>query len=558
VVGLPVAVNFGLAPDTVSSLVVQAGPRDAILITTPVRLSMVPDIVLESGLIYDADATANRAKPAPARIILDAPLLTVAASAGQLVSGDAPEDELPLVLSQLAALTFDKLTVRRGSLVIASIGVARSALTDVTAEVVSNNKGGYSAKGSAIYRGSRVRFDITWSRPADPKSAHQVPIKLSVTAPALDASVEGKLLVAEGLRLLGSADVSVHTLQQLAQWFGIRVASSVELKDVKLKGSLDWHAGTLTFSRASVSADGNEATGSLAVATSSPLPAIDATLAFQSLDLSRYSAPAPSVASLWPLGFGSPEDDVASPLLSSFDADLRMSAAKLTLPHVQTGRAAATISLKKGRLLADVAELEIEGGNFGGQVTADATGSVQRYSVRGKFENIDAGRGFSEMLQRNPLQGRANVAIDLSGSGGTVSDVLASLTGKLSLSLTEGGRLGLDLRALRYAAQRSTVTGWAAAGKGQTPLEHLDARLAVHNGIVMAEQLQARGGGLAIGGTGNANLAGRTLDLTLRFNSATAGERLPAGGDAIVLSGPWANPVISLGGPLHRAAAPAQ
>jgi uncharacterized protein involved in outer membrane biogenesis len=150
------------------------------------------------------------------------------------------------------------------------------------------------------------------------------------------------------------------------------------------------------------------------------------------------------------------------------------------------------------------------------------------------------------------------VAIDLSGSGGTVSDVLASLTGKLSLSLTEGGRLGLDLRALRYAAQRSTVTGWAAAGKGQTPLEHLDARLAVHNGIVMAEQLQARGGGLAIGGTGNANLAGRTLDLTLRFNSPTAGERLPAGGDAIVLSGPWANPVISLGGPLHRAAAPAQ
>lgn len=558
IVGLPVAVNLGLAPDTMTALVVQAGPRDAVLVTSPVRLSSTPDIVLEAGLVYDAGNSTGQ-KPANStitRMMVDGALITVAASPGMTSSADVAEETLPAVLAQLAALTFDKLVVRRGTLVIASSDGRRAIFSDVSAEIASNHKTAYSAKGSALYRGSKLSFDAAWSLPPDKKPPLRLPVKLAVTSAAIDASIDGRLAVADGLRLQGSADVSIRKIRQLARWFGIGPTTSVDLRDIRLKSVLDWGAGTLTFSRASVSVDGNEGTGALALSTSTPVPAVDATLAFQNLDLSRYSALAPSLASLWPLGFGVPEDDVGPPLLTSFDADLRMSAAKVTLPYVQTGRAAVTIALKNGRLLADVAELEVEGGSFGGQINADLSGSVPRYGVRGKFDNVDGGRSFSELLHRNPLQGRVNVVLDLNGAGGTAGDVLGSLSGKVSFGLNEGGRLGLDLRALRYAAQRSDVKGWGAAGKGQTALEQLDGRVLVHSGVAAVELLQAKGGGLMINGSGSVDLAGRQLDLSLLFSNNAAPDRPATGSDTIRLSGSWADPAISAERLPKRTAAP--
>jgi AsmA protein len=559
IVGVPAAINLGFVPRHVSSgLAVQAGGSDAVLIRTPVRLSNTPDIVLEAGSVFDADAAAGRrsAKTTIATIIVDAPLITVAASPDMQLS-IGPEEEtvpefLPAIVDQLAALAFDKLIVRKGTVVVASNDARNSTFSDVTAEITSNRKGTYAAKGSASFRGSVINYEASWSLPAPGrKLSLRVPLKLTVTSPALEASVDGKLAVTDGLRLYGSADVSVRRLRELAKWFGIDDASVLDLQDLRIKSSLDWGAGTLTFSRATVSVDGNEGAGALALATSSPVPAIDATLAFQKLDLTRYSP----VASLWPAVWSAAGESGAS--LTSLDVDLRMSAAKVMLPYVQTGRGAVTIALKNGRLLADVAELELEGGSFSGQMNADFTGSVPRYSVRGKLENVDAGRCVSELLHRNPLQGRANILLDLVGSGGAAADVLSSLSGKVNFNLNEGGRLGLDLRALRYAVQRGVAKGWSAAGKGQTALEQLDARLSLHTGVVFAEQLQAKGGGLTINGSGSINMPQRLLDVTLQFGNA-GGERPGIGGDAVVLSGPWNDPVISADRLPSHASAPGQ
>ena len=57
---------------------------------------------------------------------------------------------------------------------------------------------------------------------------------------------------------------------------------------MRVKGTLDWGAGVLTFSRATIAMDGNEGTGALALDTTKAIPSFDGTLAFDTLDLSRY------------------------------------------------------------------------------------------------------------------------------------------------------------------------------------------------------------------------------------------------------------------------------
>jgi len=556
VVGLPIAVNFGFAPDALQSSWVYAGGRDAVMVTTPVRLSQAPHVVLEGGLVYDPDSGTTGAvdNAATTKIVIDAPVISVATSSNLASRNEAGEEALPVILSQLSALAFDKLQIRRGTLILVSQDGSKEIFSDFTVDVVSNRKGSFTSKGGANYRGTSITFDAAWSVPADRQPPVRIPLNLVVKSAMLEASIDGKLGVTEGLRLQGAAEISAQKLRQFARWFGIAAPSGGDLKNVSIKGTLDWGAGALTFSRATLSVDGNEGTGALTLSTSEALPSLEGTLAFQNFDLSHTAVLTPTLASIWPLGFGPGEEESTLSLLTRFNADLRVSAAKVTLPYLQTGRGAATIAVKDGKLRADIAELEVESGTFGGQVTADMSSAIPRYGLSGKLENIDAGRSLSGLLHRNPLQGRANMSVSLTGSGHNAADLLSSLSGRIGFTLIDGGRLGLDLRALLYAAQRSEVKGWAAAGKGQTALENLDAQLQVRNGVIMSERLQAKSAGLTIAGSGRADMLAKGLDIALLLTNATP-ESAPSSANTLLFTGNWLDPTIRIEQlPKHTAA----
>ncbi|MFM9848525.1 MAG: AsmA-like C-terminal region-containing protein [Hyphomicrobiaceae bacterium] len=556
IAGLPIVVNLRLAPGLVHSSSVHAGSRGAVVVTTPVRLSSAPNIVIQAGWVRDADArlAGKPANDPAAKVIADGLAIRITTSAASVDSSTIEED-LPLILAQLSSLDFQSLQIRRGTITIVQQGGGTETLSDVAAEITSNRKGGYAAKGTASYRGSSVTFDTTWTLPADRKAPLRVPIKIALKSAILNASIDGRLAVSDDLRLQGLVDISAGKLRHVARWFGIPVSNGTEFQDVRVKGTLDWGAGILTFSRASVAMDGNEGTGAIALDTSKAVPSFDGTLAFDTFDLSRYLAPGPSLASLWSLGVGIGDDDVAPSVLTRINADMRLSASKIAMPHLQTGRGAATVALTHGKLQADIAELELEGGSFGGQITADMASPVPHYGLSGKLENVDAGRSLSGLLHRNPLQGRANISLDLAGSGHDTKSVLGSLSGKAGLVLSDAGRLGLDLRALLYAAQRSSTKGWASAGKGQTALDALDLRVTVADGVATADQLIAKSAGLTITGNGRANIAQQLLHVTLQFNNA---ERAPSSNETLVVSGTWTDPEFRTEGAPKRAAAPGQ
>ncbi len=556
IAGLPMMISLRLAPGLIHSSAVHAGSTGAVVVKTPVRLSSAPDIVIQAGWIHEADSPAA-GKPASetaARIIAEGPVIKIGTIAA-IAENSVAEELLPLVLAHLSSLDFQSLQIRRGEVSIVDQGGRKETLSDIAAMITNSRKGSYTAKGTASYRGSSVAFDSSWSLPADRKAPLRVPVKFAVKSAILNASIDGRLAVSDDLRLQGSIDLSASKLRHVARWFAIPISAGSELQDVRVRGTLDWGAGILTFSRATIAMDGNEGTGAIALDTSKAVPSFDGTLAFDTLDLSRYLARGPSLASFWPLGFGAGEDETTPSMLTGIDADMRLSAAKISVPYLQTGRGAATIALNNGKLQASVAELELEGGSFGGQITVDTDPGGPHYKVNGKLENVDAGRALSEQLHRNPLQGRANVTLELAGSGNSLKAVLASLSGKAGLALSDTGRLGLDLRALLYAGQRSPVRGWASAGKGQTPLDQLDLRVNVVDGIAVTDRLHAKTSGLIISGNARVNVAEQLLDVVLQFNNP---ERAASGGEALLATGTWADPEFRVETAPKRAAAPHQ
>ena len=239
--------------------------------------------------------------------------------------------------------------------------------------------------------------------------------------------------------------------------------------------------------------------------------------------------------------------DFSFPILNSFDADLRLSAASLGFKGNALGRGAASITVRSGKLIANIVELELPTGTASGRITADMTEFVPRYALRGKIDNFDPAPAAAMLTGLPMLSGRSALKIDLRAAGQTPAEVLRSLSGKIGISQAESGKLGLDVRAIR-AGQETSVSA-SQLLKTATSIEGLEARANLVDGVVVGEYVQARTGALNITATGSADLLDRTLDLRLLVQPSAAADKsqVPAESTAtavLSVSGPWTDPAV--------------
>lgn len=563
-VGLPFALDWPAAGDMISGGSVLAGAGDTISVSEPVTLLAGLPLFIDSGLLQSVDATGVKRDETVERLRIDRALFRI-----PLERGSQPEalaQTLQPLVSHLAALNAGKIEVRNSRVEFKSAGGTTIAVTGINAEITPNRRGTYAVKGSAIFYGQPVRFDGAWSLP-EGKSAQPLPrvaLKVSVSSNNLDASLDGRLGLIDGLKFQGSTEMKARRLRALARWFDLDVPASTNLRNAALTSPLEWSDGRLMFGKAVVVVDGSEGVGALSLRTNSERPVIDGTLAFNVFDAKPHVEamlhPAAAGRSTEPGKSAGPSGASAgsastggASLVSAFDADLRLSAAKVLLPYVESGRGAVTITSKQGRLLADVPELELEGGIASGQISFDTNAPVARLSLKGRMEKVDPGRVFTVDLKRNPLFGRANITIDGSGSGHDLAGMISNFSGKGSFALVDGGRLGLDLKALSYAVQKANHVGWAASGKGSTSLDKLDARFHVSNGALSFEALNAKSGDLEVSGQGKVDVRGRLFDLDVAIGTA---DKAASSRDVIVFRGPWHDPAIGLLGRPFTSAAP--
>jgi hypothetical protein len=117
------------------------------------------------------------------------------------------------------------------------------------------------------------------------------------------------------------------------------------------------------------------------------------------------------------------------------------------------------------------------------------------------------------------------------------------------VTLDEGGQLGVDINQLVTAASSpQQATLWRAAASTAIPIDRLDARFAVVNGVIRTETAQAMAGEHAMKADGAIDLPARSLDIELAIGDrarSDAGEDVkPAPREVIDLRGPWTQPTV--------------
>jgi AsmA protein len=540
-----------------------AASRDSYSLSSPVRLLETPVVELESGTLSLPSSRSGLARSGEViamlitgggpRMTLENATFTADFSTAEPTFSRASAVGIAPLVASFQNLQFDTLAVSNGSVRIKMADGSTITLDDLVADVSAKPNGSVRVAGSFNFRGEKVAFDTTLGASSDPRTGAR-PILASMDSPLLSASLEGSLVLTDNLRLLSpQAEVRIANLRDAARWLGGGWPPGLGFEGFRAKGQLEWVNRTLAFQKASLQMDGNEATGTLSVNFSGARPSIDGTLGLKTLDLSKYmgrrdaSGPASEVSLLSLVNGAS---GLEFPLIQVVDADLRISSDSVIVPGVTIGRSAATISLKGGKMLADIAELEIDDNTRGGgQLRIDTNGSHPTYDVHGKLEALDLGRAAQAIFGHPTIQGRGNVIVDISANGDSGATLLGSLDGKLCVTLVEGGQLGVDINQLVAGVKSpQQATLWRTASSSAMAIDTLDARFAVANGIIRTETAEVMAGARAMKANGAIDLPKRSLDLELaigdRARADTGDEVKPGPREVIDLHGPWSQPTL--------------
>jgi AsmA family protein len=292
--------------------------------------------------------------------------------------------------------------------------------------------------------------------------------------------------------------------------------------------------GAYTFDELKASVGKSTLAGSGAISVGAPRPKVSAHLASPLLDLSEL-LPAGGSAQAKPPAAQTPAEPskdkrmfTADPLplgsLKAADADLDVKIERLILPNKMPIEALMVrLVLTGGRLEIQPFSSRVGSGAIRGRLALDASsGKTAALATKIDAQGVDLGQLMQQSGNPDLVSGaKTDVAIDLQGGGGSVRDVMAGLSGNLSLVLGEGkinnkfvDFLGADL--LKQVVEK--VNPFRKTDP-QTDLKCGVIKFTVKDGMATTDRgIAFETSKMTLVSSGTANLKTETIDFSLRPN----------------------------------------
>ena len=571
-----------LFSDRYSRIALQSGAvfaasNNSYSLSLPVRLMSAPTIELESGTLSVPPHRTGLARGGQviAMLITGGPPMTLNAaiftadfSAREpTLSRDTAGDDIAPLVKALQKMQFNGLVVRDSTVRMKMADGSVVELDNVDATIDSKPNGAILASGSFDFHGESVSFETAIGASLDAQGMSR-PLNASFSGAPLTATLDGSLMLGENPQLLApQAEFKAADLRGAARWLGVNWPGEEGFGAFRAKGQLEWVGRNIAFQNAVLDLDDNNANGTFSINFAGVRPTVEGTLGLKALDLTQYwkSADPASGTAESLLAMVRRASGLEFPLIQAIDADFRISSDSLTLPATTIGRSAATVSLRDGKMLADIAELEFEDGTRGGgQIRIDMSGANPNYGMQAKFEAADVARPAQLIFGHPTVQGRGAITVDLNATGNTGESLLQSLDGKLYVTLLEAGRVGLDINKLAAPESQPLSTGaWRDVSTQAISVDKLDARFTVSKGVFHTQAVEAVSGERALRASGTISLPERSLDMQLAVGDVTkpASEGPETGttvlklkpSEIIHVRGPWSAPAVRTGPPLDKA-----
>ena len=249
-------------------------------------------------------------------------------------------------------------------------------------------------------------------------------------------------------------------------------------------------------------------------------PAIDFDVDLDQLDVDRYVAPAPAGAKQKPAA-GGPEPRFDLSGLRALRGGGALKIGSFKANNVKASKVQVAVKASNGRVVLDPVTADFYQGKLASAITVNAAPATPTFAVRHRFNGISIGPFVKDLADSDLLEGKGDVAADVTSQGDTISALKKALNGSASLKLADGALKGIDIAgSMRSAKARlGTLQGeqtQAADSKARTDFSELTATFKIVNGIARNNDLDMKSPLLRVGGEGEINIGADSLNYLVK------------------------------------------
>ena len=203
------------------------------------------------------------------------------------------------------------------------------------------------------------------------------------------------------------------------------------------------------------------------------------------------------------------------------DGSVRIGAFKVA--GIRTSNVRLDVHAAGGKLDINPLSANLYGGSASGSVRVTA-GSPAGFALRQTLAGIDIGPLMKDAIDKDTLEGKGNVQIDVTSAGATVGQMKQSLNGSARLELRDGAIRGVNIaqtirdakaRIAQIRGDEKPQGGVGSAGQ-KTDFSELTASFRIVNGVAHNEDMLIKSPLVRIAGSGDIHLAEGRLDYLAR------------------------------------------
>ena len=248
-----------------------------------------------------------------------------------------------------------------------------------------------------------------------------------------------------------------------------------------------------------------------------------------------------------------PEQPLDFSALKTLQANGSVKIGALTVAKLKAQNVHLDVKAGNGRVDLNPLTASLYQGSVRGSLALIAT-AVPQIAVKQQLTAISIGPLLKDAIDKDLLEGRGDVSLDVSGQGTTVSAIKKALDGSAALSLTNGALKGINLgETLRNAkAKIGSLAGGestkASNAAEMTDFTELKASFVISNGVAHNSDLSLKSPLLRLGGEGDINIGTSSMDYLAKATLVASAEGQGGKGAAdlsgitvpVRISGPFA------------------
>ena len=387
--------------------------------------------------------------------------------------------------------------------------------------------------GSLSADGQGISFNGTLGSVRGAFEGAETPLNLTLGGNLLSASLNGVIPASTAFGFDGQMDINIPSVRNLADFAGTELPPGENMQRFSARGPVSATAERISLNAESIRFDEIRGNGSLALLLNGARPAITGALSLPSLDVTPY-LPAPADGSGGGASGGEfppwSEDRIDLSALGLVDADLDLNVGMLEYGELDIQNVDLDLALVNRRIDARLTGFRLYQGTGNLQLIANARTATPSYRLVADLDGLDALPFLSAAAGFERLTGTGGLNMDLRSSGASQAAIMSGLSGSGAFGFNDGAIVGINVaETIRNVSAFFNPSGEAQSGtsendtdaaetgeQAQTDFSSLTGSFALNGGRAQNNDLSLLSPLLRMGGAGQVDLGGQSIDYRLR------------------------------------------